>query len=206
MAPSTPRAPRRLAPAQRREQLVRTAMALLAEGGVEALSFDAVAQRAGVTRNLLYHYFPGGIGDLVRAAADLAGQDLVAGWTTDPELTLAERRVRNFTAMVRHAGTPTDAWAVSRITSVSTDPAIRALNDRYRGEIVAAIALNALGTTEPAPLQRAALEAYLAFAEALLDRGRERGLPSDEVVGVLAAMLDATVRTSAGKNRGTAGV
>jgi AcrR family transcriptional regulator len=188
---------KRLAPAQRREQLVRAAMALLAQGGTEALSFDAVARRAGVTRNLLYHYFPDGLSDLLRAAADLAGQDLVAGWTTDPELALDERRARNFAAMAHHAGTPTDAWAVSRITSVSTDPAVRELNARYRGRIVEAIALNALGTTAPSPLQRAALEAYLAFAEALLDRGRERALPGEEVVGVLVAMLDATVRSAA---------
>jgi len=209
MAPSTPRAPRRLAPAQRREQLVRAAMALLAGGGAEALSFEAVAQRAGVTRNLLYHYFPEGVTELLRAAADLAGQDLVEGWTVDPELALEERRARNFGAMARHAGTPTDAWAVSRISSVSTDPVIRELNARYRGRIVAAVALNAFGTTEPAPLQRAALEAYLAFAETLLDRGRERGLPGEEVVGVLSAMLDATVKTvapdTAGKERPRAG-
>jgi AcrR family transcriptional regulator len=187
---------KRLAPAARREQLARAAMALMAQGGVEALSFDAVAQRAGVTRNLLYHYFPEGLPELTRAAADLAGVDLVAGWTVDPEISLDERRARNFGAMAHHARLPTDAWAVSRITSVSTDPAIRELNARYRGRIVEAIALNAIGTTDPSPLLRAALESYLAFAESLFDRARERDLPGEQVVTVLAAMLDATVRTA----------
>jgi AcrR family transcriptional regulator len=46
---------RRLSPVQRREQLVRAAMGILAREGYEALSFEAVAREAEVTRNLLYH-------------------------------------------------------------------------------------------------------------------------------------------------------
>lgn len=188
---------KRLAPAARREQLVRAAMSVLAEGGAEALSFDAVAARAGVTRNLLYHYFPDGTPDLLRAAAEVAGDDLVGGWTVDPAVPLAERRVRNFAAMLDHARTPTDAWAVSRITSVATDPQLRAITARYRDHVVRAMALNAFGTDAPTPLQRAVLEAYQAFAEALLDRARERELPDAEVARLLVAMLDAAVASAA---------
>jgi AcrR family transcriptional regulator len=176
-------------------------MALMATGGVEGLSFEAVAQRAGVTRNLLYHYFPDGIPALVRAVADLAGTDLVSGWTTDPELPLDEHRARNFGAMAHHARLPTDAWLVSRITSVSTDPEIRALNASYRGQIVSAIALNATGTPDVSPLLRASLEAYLAFAESMLDHARERDLPGERVVTILAAMLDHAVRTAVAAER-----
>jgi hypothetical protein len=123
----------------------------------------------------------------------VAGDDLVGGWTVDPGVPLDERRVRNFAAMLAHAGAPTDAWAVSRITSVATDPQLRAITARYRDHVVRAMALNAFGTDAPDPLQRAVLEAYQAFAEALLDRAREQGLPDAEVARVLATMLDAAV-------------
>jgi AcrR family transcriptional regulator len=184
---------KRLAPAERREQLVRVAMAVVAEGGAQALTFDGVAQRAGVTRNLLYHYFPDGTADLLRAAAEVAGADLVAGWTIDEAVPLAERRARNFQAMLHHAAQPTDAWAVSRVTSVAADPALEAITARYRDHIVCAMSLNAFGTTTPTPIQRAALESYQAFAETLLDRARDRDLDGAAVLGLLLAMLDAAV-------------
>jgi hypothetical protein len=98
--------------------------------------------------------------------------------------------------MARHAGTPTDAWLVSRITVASTDPSVRATTARVRGHIVSAMALNALGTTAPPPLARAALTAYLAFAESLLDRAREERLDGAEVVRVLQEMLEAAVGAS----------
>lgn len=184
---------RRLSPEERREQLVRAAMGILAREGYEALSFEAVARDAQVTRNLLYHYFPGGAIELFRASAELAGADLVADWTVDEEMPLDARRARNFGAMARHAGTPTDAWLVSRITVGSADPEVRATTARVRGHVVSAMALNAFGTPDPSPLARAALTAYLAFAESLLDRAREERLDGAEVVRVLEAMLESAV-------------
>ena len=51
---------RRLPPEQRRAQLAQAALAVAAEQGYAGLSLDEVGERAGVTRNLLYHYFPRG--------------------------------------------------------------------------------------------------------------------------------------------------
>jgi AcrR family transcriptional regulator len=53
-------APRtRLAPAQRREQLVDLGAALLSGRRLEELSIDEIAEEAGISRGLLYHYFSG---------------------------------------------------------------------------------------------------------------------------------------------------
>ena len=54
---STPRT--RLRPAQRREQLLDLGVGLLAEHRLEDLSIDALAEVAGISRGLLYHYFTG---------------------------------------------------------------------------------------------------------------------------------------------------
>ena len=69
------RSPRRLARAARASQLVESAMPVIAEQGFSDFSLDEVAERADVTRNLLYHYFPQGRSDLAVAVAERAGKN-----------------------------------------------------------------------------------------------------------------------------------
>lgn len=47
----------RLAPQQRRDQLLDLGVQLLSDCGLEELSIDLLAERAGISRGLLYHYF-----------------------------------------------------------------------------------------------------------------------------------------------------
>ena len=47
----------RLSPTERRAQLLDLGMVLLAERGLEDLSIDVLAEHAGISRGLLYHYF-----------------------------------------------------------------------------------------------------------------------------------------------------
>jgi AcrR family transcriptional regulator len=54
---TTSRARTRLQPHERRSELVAAAARLLAEGGLEALEFTAVAAAAGVTRPVVYKFF-----------------------------------------------------------------------------------------------------------------------------------------------------
>lgn len=54
--PRRPRAPR-MAPAERRQQLLGVATELLEEGGPDALRMDALARAAGVSRPVVYEQF-----------------------------------------------------------------------------------------------------------------------------------------------------
>src|SRR3954451_18549874 len=56
--PTTPRYSR-LDPAQRREQILDAANALLAERAYDEVSIEDIASAAGVTRGLVHHYFGG---------------------------------------------------------------------------------------------------------------------------------------------------
>jgi AcrR family transcriptional regulator len=49
----------RLAPAQRREQILDAANALFSERGYDEVSIEDIASTAGVTRGLVHHYFGG---------------------------------------------------------------------------------------------------------------------------------------------------
>src|SRR3954471_14544474 len=112
-----PTAPaRRMSPEQRREQLEKVALEVVAEYGPANLSLDEVASRAGVTRNLLYHYFPRGRADLALAVFRLAQRQLAANGLFDESVPLAERVAANFARIADHALTPTHAWQVHRMS------------------------------------------------------------------------------------------
>jgi AcrR family transcriptional regulator len=185
--------PRRLPPAERREQLERVALEVAAEQGYAGLSLDAVAERAGVTRNLLYHYFPRGKLDVFLAAAQVAGRELTDDWVTDADLPLAERLAANFARFAQHAGEPSAAWLVHRQTHSAAEPEIVDGAERYRQRVVSSVALNHFGTEDPGPLARAVLRAYLSFAETALDQAREQGLDPDAMLDVLGRTLLAAV-------------
>ena len=119
------RSPRRLSPGARREQLVEAASAEIAKQGFADFSLDAVAERADVTRNLLYHYFPRGRIDLFLAALDRAGSELTEGWVMDSDLPVAERTAANFERVADHVMAPTDAWLVYRQAGGSRIPRCR---------------------------------------------------------------------------------
>src|ERR1700742_4142080 len=60
-----PYAPR-LPPAERREQLLDAALSVIDEGGYDAVSMEAIARAAGVTKPVVYDLFAN-LGELLRA-------------------------------------------------------------------------------------------------------------------------------------------
>ena len=81
MTPSTPSTsgtPRtRLTPEQRRSQLLDLGVRLLATRSLEELSIDLLAEEAGISRGLLYHYF-GNKHAFHEAVVRRAADDLIA--------------------------------------------------------------------------------------------------------------------------------
>ncbi len=189
-------APKRMPPAVRREQLVDAALAIAARDGVEGLGFARVAERAGVTRNLVYHYFPGGRGELLRAAVHRAGSQLTGEWSTDAAIPLAERLAANLERMIDHAEKPSDAWRLRRQSRTSVDPEVLEIAAAYREQVIANISTNHLGTSTPPPRVRIALEGFLAFGEASLDAWRGSGVPRAELIGMLGSTLVAAVEAA----------
>jgi AcrR family transcriptional regulator len=184
---------RRLPPAQRRAQLAKAALAVAAQQGYAKLSLDEVAARAGVTRNLLYHYFPRGRLDVFLAALELAGEELTGDFIVAPDQPVAERLAANTLQSIEHAARQSDAWLVVRHARAAAEPEILALRDRYRDVIVEGIALNHFGTADPPPLARVALRAFVDFHQTALDESRESGVDRDTLVKLLESTLLATV-------------
>src|SRR5690242_10319899 len=187
------RSPRRLPSESRRDQLVKAASAVIAKQGYADFSLDEVAERADVTRNLLYHYFPRGRQDLFLAAVHRGGEQLTADWATDPDVPLADRLAANFARMFEHARGATPAWQADRQARATADPAILAACRVYVDRIVGLVAQNHLGTDDPPPLQRIAIESYLAFAETAVAEAQARAVPEEELLGLLGRTLVAAI-------------
>lgn len=172
---------RRLSRQARRDQLVLAAIPLVARNGPGDLSLDEVAERAGVTRNLLYHYFPGGRSDLVGAVVDDAERQLV-GSSPRHDLDQAISRVLD------HALAPTHAWRIHRMAR-----GLPALTRPAESTAAAVDSLRDFAGVDGSPLTDVALHGYVAYAEAVLDRARVAGIPRPDVLRLLAQTLAAVL-------------
>jgi AcrR family transcriptional regulator len=117
---------RRLEPQQRREQLLDTGAALFAEQPYEDVFMEDIAARAGVSRGLLYHYYPNKR-DLYVAVFKRASERFLARVSPDPELPLAEQLASALEAHIQSfADHPFEAITINR-GALSDDPAIQAI-------------------------------------------------------------------------------
>jgi len=64
----------RLAPADRRRELLRVAGRLMTDGGVDAVGFGQIATEAGVTRPLVYKFFPSRTALIIAVLEDFAAE------------------------------------------------------------------------------------------------------------------------------------
>jgi len=190
--------PRRMPPAERREQLIDAAVSIAAQDGYENVAFEAVANRASVTRNLVYHYFPGGRQQLIEAAAHRAGEKLSSGWVTDPEIPLAQRLEANLNRMIDHAFEPTDAWQLYRQGRGVIDPGLQKIALLYRERVISNIALNQIGTTQPPPIVRVALDGFLAYVETVIESSIAKEVPRDQVIELVRGTLMSAMNAAAG--------
>jgi AcrR family transcriptional regulator len=190
--------PRRMPPAERRDQLIDVAVAIAARDGYENVAFEAVANRASVTRNLVYHYFPGGRQQLIEAAAHRAGERLSSGWVTDPAIPLDQRLEANLNRMIDHAYEPTDAWQLYRQGRGAIDPGLQKIARLYRERVIDNIAVNQIGTTQPPPIVRIALDGFLAYVETVIESSIVEKIPREQVIELVRGTLMSAMNAAAG--------
>src|SRR4051794_5779680 len=108
----------RLAPDDRRRQLLDRAVELFAEHGYDELSMAAFAKAAGISKPLLYHYFPSKR-DLFEAALEQAAEEHLAKVAPDTEsldvyLDWIEANPAAHTKLMRSAGIPAGRELIDR--------------------------------------------------------------------------------------------
>ncbi|MFI1703400.1 TetR/AcrR family transcriptional regulator [Streptomyces griseoruber] len=84
---------RRMGVEERRQQLIGVALDLFAQRSPDEVSIDEIAAAAGISRPLVYHYFPGKL-SLYEAALKRASEDLAARFVEPAEGPLGSRLLR----------------------------------------------------------------------------------------------------------------
>jgi AcrR family transcriptional regulator len=176
---------RRLSVAERRDELIAAALELFSHRSPEDVSIDDVAEAAGASRALVYHYF-GGKQELYVAALRGAAEQLSVLLEPPTEgkplerLALSLRRYFDF--VEDHAA---GFVALLRGGLASRSGEIGEIIDGIRALLLDRI-LQALDITEPGPVLRITLRSWMAAVEtAGLDWLENRDLPRAELERLL---------------------
>src|SRR6478735_1477093 len=189
---STPRT--RLAPAQRREQLLDLGIRLLATRSLDELSIDLLAEEAGISRGLLYHYF-GSKQAFHEAVVRHAADDLITQTTPPTDGEPLERLLTSVTAYVDYVVANHEGY-VSLVKAASGgNESLRAIYEEARS------ALNSRVFREDAqgeiiaetPATRLVVRGWSAMAEELVLSWIEEpaGVTREQLLEILTASLPA---------------
>lgn len=189
---------RRLSVEQRRCQLITTALGLFSRLPPEEVSLEEVAAAAGVSRPLVYRYFPGGKQQLYEASLRSAATDLERCFD-EPQVGPLTSRLRRALERYLEFIQEHDAGftALLRGGSVVETSSTTAIVDEVRRHAAHQI-LRHLGATDPGPLLTMTVRTWISSVEAAsliwLDEGRSMPCAKlrDWLVDQLMAALAAT--------------
>jgi len=188
----------------RRAQLLELGMRIFAESTYDEVSIDDLAKAAGISKGLLYHYYPTKrdlyVAGLRAIAVELLEQTDVTKLTDlppierirhgiDAYLTFVSQRARPYVALMRGG--------------IGSDPEVNAIVEGVRAELVERMFVGpgsplAVGDHRT-PLARTALRGWLGFSEAaVLDWLTHGDLVQAQVRDLLVDMLLPTLREAMG--------
>lgn len=201
MSSSAVPAYRRMSVEQRRKQLLDAAVDLFGHRRPEEVSVEDVAAAAGVSRPLVYRYFPGGRQQLYEAAVHGAAEELIGRFAVPqegpPTLRLSHALDRYLAYVDEH---DTAYGALLRGGSVVGTSATDAIVDGVRRRAAEQV-LRHLGVERPGARMAMMVRSWIASVEAVsllwLDAGKEPPLPELRawLVDHFTALLLATATT-----------
>ena len=125
----------RLSPVERRAQLLDLGMVLLAERGLDDLSIDVLAEHAGISRGLLYHYFSDKR-DFHLAVLRRMSEEVVAITAPPADGTPLTRMMASLEGFVGFVGTNRAAYASFIRAARSGDADFHAIYEESRAALL----------------------------------------------------------------------
>ncbi|QIX27893.1 TetR/AcrR family transcriptional regulator [Nocardioides sp. JQ2195] len=193
---STPRV--RMSPDSRREQLLDLGVRLLSTRSLDELSIEILAEEAGISRGLLYHYF-GNKHDFHEAVVRRAADDLIEQTAPPVSGEPLERLLVSMGAYLDYVVANYEGYLSLVKGAASGSDTIRdiyeqaraVLTDRLFQEDSEGLVL------QDSPTMRLVVHAWSAYAEdvALAWARDPAGVSRDEVLAVLADSLPALAGT-----------
>jgi AcrR family transcriptional regulator len=171
---------------ERRAQLIAAGAELFAEHAFEEISMRQIAQAAGISKPLLYHYFPSKI-ELFKAAVAEQATELQALIEPSGDGTPFEQLTRSLDAYLAWIEGHSRAWR-KLMQSAATLPEAGDVVEGFRTQTLEQIVRRVAGTGTPPPALRAALRGWLGYVDAvLLDWVDGRDLSRDQIRDLIVA-------------------
>ena len=185
----------RLAPGQRREEILDAANALFSERGYDEVSIEDIASSAGVTRGLVHHYFGGRkqvyIALLERLAAVREEQlPPPVGRSARARVADSMSRWLDWTEQNRTIWLAT----IGRGEDIA-DPDVRAVVAELRGRAVALLIAHHADIADDSPRLRYALEGWTGLNRAATRRWLQGEATREQTHELLASTLEHVLRT-----------
>lgn len=194
------RAPRRRLDVElRRAELVAHGIAVFSARPYDEVTIDDLARGAGVSKGLLYHYFPTKR-DFYVAALEQASSELLAGALAAEGASPGERLRKAIATYLDFVERHGQAYVALMRAGIGYDPEVATILDRTRTAFVARIALEVAATPR---LVRTAMRGWIGFVEAtaldwLERRAEGDGAPEREaVIDLLVSVLFHAVAAAA---------
>jgi AcrR family transcriptional regulator len=187
----------RLSTDARREQLVGLGMEMFSERPFDEVSIDDIAAAAGISKGLLYHYFPSKR-DFYVAVVRHSAEEMQEVTATDPSLPPLERLAAGLDRYLEYVDTHARGYATVLRAGIGSDPEVAGVVEGVRSAMAGRI-LDDLPIEHPLPAAvRIAVRGWVGFAEAAsLEWLEHRDLEREELRDLLIRALTGAVESAA---------
>jgi AcrR family transcriptional regulator len=180
----------RLSSEERRSQLLDLGVRLFAKRSLSEISIDLLAEAAGISRGLLYHYF-GGLAGFQEAVVRRAADDLIAR-TAPPETgDPLERLAASMEAYVDFVDENYEGYLSLMTGAKSGNETLHRLYDEARSALIDRIFVSDAGTLLPdSPSARLLVRGWAALAEEMvLEWKRDGSISRAELLTLVTGAL-----------------
>ncbi len=182
----------RLGVDERRRLLLELGADLFTRHAYDELSMAKIAREAGISKALLYHYFPSKEAYFLATLEEKANE-LQQRTEPNPDLPPFEQLSASLDAYL--AWIEENAGSYDKmIRNAGAAPEVRALLDRVRSETAKRILAGLSPAGPPSPVLRTAIRGWLGFMDgACLDWVNHKDLEREVLHGLLVSTLTAAV-------------
>jgi len=177
---------------ERRRQVVEAGSRLFAEHAFEEISMRQIAEAAGISKPLLYHYFPSKI-ELFKAAVAERAAELQRLIEPTGDGTPFEQLTRSLDAYLGWIEANSREWT-KLMQSAATLPEAGELVEDFRTQTLDQLLVRLTGRRKPRPVLRNALKGWLGYVDAaILDWTQGGDLSRDQVRDLMVAAFGAAL-------------
>ncbi|MEO9223046.1 MAG: TetR/AcrR family transcriptional regulator [Mycobacteriaceae bacterium] len=188
----------RLSPAARRTQLIELGVEMLTSRRLEEISVEEIADRAGISRGLLFHYFTSKQ-DFHLAVVTKMAETLLERTAPDGALAPLDALYASLAAFIDFVSENRDGYVSLLRGAASGDASMRAVFDETRAEMAnRTLAQTPVLGIPTGPRTRMAVRGWIAFTEeVVINWLADEQLPREELVNLVSGALPALLQDAA---------